>query len=795
VFVDALIAWLVAATGDRGLHLVVGSPDERKMRKALRLAIDAVVAQTPPDRRDKITRTLRDVFAAPPRLEIDLSRPLGEMLRHAVVAQLEPLAEYVAEDTGVAFYEDAGVDQDQFAGELAEAIDTAIRQVAATGGLAPLAARLDADYTRSRIADLGIAIGEQSGILGQALATHAADEAVGRLARLRERLGGLPAAARPGLEEALGENPAGAEQLVLAVTDPSARPAGIVEAWVRDPPAFLGTPDAPIQHGVWAAIGDIAAAYGLHLQAWTAFQLAVAAGSARRAYLLARAAWAALQVGDRASADSAAAAGRSSGSPEAALDVITALLGLTAESPSAGPGAGIAADSPQGAPAAQAPAAPADQQLLRDDLRRQLADWDPQHPADRDMKAQIGAHIELTDPAHSPAARYGAALRILDDALARGWLDDTALAAATVLRLRATTGTASDRSGDLRRAEQLALSVRDADRRARRDSTPAVRAAVAAAGEAGRYRQVIAIGSAEYGEATPQEAADPQVTEQVIVAAAQGVPRVADALAADLGRIPDGFVRAWAQALLAMRGGRGAGLGREDRIALWQQALAAATKDDERREALQGLAAAGADDLPGLDELLASDPATAAEWRARAALARGDPETAVSLAHLHRDSHASAASVLGEAYAALGQTGAAVDTLTTAASRFDHDDFIVQAAGICARAGDTARAEELLTDVLRTAAATWAGRGRARALLGELQADHGAWTDAIASWSSALEEDPHLESARWQLAYALAARGDHTQGWAVITADPGAPADTTIPGNPLRRTRRIWRWS
>lgn len=123
---------------------------------------------------------------------------------------------------------------------------------------------------------------------------------------------------------------------------------------------------------------------------------------------------------------------------------------------------------------------------------------------------------------------------------------------------------------------------------------------------------------------------------------------MADELAADLGQIPDGFVRAWAQALLAMRGGRSGSVNHEERIALWQQALAAGTADDERREALQGLAAAGKDDLPELDELLGADPATAAEWHARAALARDDPESAVNLMHPHRDANASAGLALDQ---------------------------------------------------------------------------------------------------------------------------------------------------
>jgi tetratricopeptide (TPR) repeat protein len=604
------------------------------------------------------------------------------------------------------------------------------------------------------------ALAEQTVMLGVALETRGAEDATGRLARLRERTVALPAVARPAAELALAENPADTEQILSAVTDPAALPAQTLQAWIDTPPAFLGTPDAPAHASAWALLGEIAAAYGLHRHASTAFERAVSAGSARRPYLLARAAWSALQAGDAARAASIAPPASPASYAEAAYALIAAYTALAAET------------APGGGP-----------EPLRDQLRRELAAWNPERPADRDMQARITAEIEMSDPSGSARDRHNAALQTLDGALAGGWLDDTALAAASILRSRAAAG-AADRASDLDRAVQLATRVRDAWRGARRDSTLAVRVAVAAASDAGRYRQVIAIGSAAFGQAAAEEARDPEVAKQVILAAAKGVPEVADELAADPGQVPEGFLRAWAQALLALRGTQVSNVSHDELVGLWQQALAEATTIDERLQALQGLATVGADDLPGLDELLASDPATAAELHARAALARDDPDAAINLLHPHRNASASVASILGEAYARLGQIDAAVDTLTAAASRFDYDDLIIQAAIACARAGDPERAERLLTDVLRTAAAGWAGRGRARTRLGEFQADRGAWPEAIASWDSALEEDPYLDSARWQLTYAHASRGDHERAWAVLKGAPGASDETPLPGDP-----------
>ena len=626
-------------------------------------------------------------------------------------------------------------------------------------------------------------LAEQVDMLRSALDTRGADEAAGRLARLRERLSGLPESTWPVLEEGLEADPEGIGQLIAAVTDPGADPEQTTQAWVRRPPAFLGTPGMPMRHAVWTAIGEVAAAYRDQGHACTAFERAASAGGARRGYLLARAAWAALQAGDQARASAVVAAAKAEPGGEITAAVVTALLRLHAGSGPPRAGSDSGAKDPPGTQAPVPSPVPGHRQLSGD-LRQLLGRWDPQRPADRDMRARIGAHIELTDPdpSRSPAARYSAALRCLDSALTRGWLDDTALIAAQVLRLRAETGTAPDRSGDLLRAEDLALSVRDQDRHVRRDSVLAVRQAAGAAIDAGRYRQVIMIGSAVHGQATEGEARDPQIAKQVVVAAVKGVAEVADALAADLRQLPDGFTRIWARASLAMRGGGSVGPG--ERITLWEQALAAAATDEDRLEALQGMSLAGAQDLPGLDELLGGDLATAAVWRAQAALGSGDPETAISLTRPYKDTYPPAAEVLGAAYAALGQTDAAVDTLTTAASRFDQNDYILQATGICNRAADSARAEQLLTGVLRTASPAWPGRGQASALLAELLADRGALIDAIASWETALEADPYLDSARWQLAHTHAARGDHVRAWAVITGNPAAPEDAPIPARP-----------
>ena len=264
-------------------------------------------------------------------------------------------------------------------------------------------------------------LAEQVDMLRVALDRRGADEAAGRLARLRERFSGLPS--RPGrssrrrLRRTLkGSGSSLPPSLIRELTRSRRRNHG---CGIR--PAFLGTPEVPMQYAVWTAIGEIAAAYRMQEQACTAFERAAAAGGARRGYLLARAAWAALQAGDHARASGTVTTAEGERGREITVEVITALLGLLSAPQLPGAGSVTGTGAAPGVPAS-APSAEVSQRQLRSELRQLLSRWDPRRPADRDMRARIGAQVELTDPdtSRSPAARYSAALRYLDTALVHG---------------------------------------------------------------------------------------------------------------------------------------------------------------------------------------------------------------------------------------------------------------------------------------------------------------------------------------------------------------------------------------
>jgi tetratricopeptide (TPR) repeat protein len=655
----------------------------------------------------------------------------------------------------------------------------------ATGILVVLVVAVGVIYQRLSAAQDNPHTGSVVDDLDRVLAGQTADQAIGRLARLRDQLPGLPQVVRPEVERDSHDDPQGVEDVVVSVSDPDRMPAESIRAWIEAPPTWMGDQSSPRHPVAWSMLGELAAAYGESGSASTAFERAAgAAAGGRRIYWLARAAWEAYLSGDgdRAAAV-VAVAGNPEQNPEPLMRVMAALHALLAHN------AGHSLPTPDhdhdvvvGPVATQ----DLDQEdaRLRDVVRRELTSWAPSRPVDRDLAARIAAQVEVTDGSRSWAERFTTVLRVLNGVLDEGWIDDTGLLMARLLCWRVGVGGAGNRAKDLARAQEIAVTVRDRYRFARRDSRVAVREAVLAAVLAGRLGQAIELGSARFGTATLQEAHDPDTARAVFEAALEHDLEVAQALADDPDQLPEGFVRAWAQAkLVTHRLGRNP-QDRQPSIAVWQQVFHAANTDDERRQALAGLAEAGAEDLPQLDELLAGEEWMADQLRARSALIRGDAPTAIRLTLPHRRVAAAAAALLADAYIEHGQLDAAVTTLQEAAGQFDLDDLIVHAARACARQGQTARAERLIETVVRTGAPAWSGRPRALALLGELQAGRGAWREAIASWTTVLEEDPYAEQVRWQLAGAHERRGDHDAGWSVLTSDPDHEGGTRPPPDP-----------
>jgi hypothetical protein len=181
--IGAVVAWLVAASGDAGIRLIRGSGDERMLRKAVRVAVDAVVRDADPALRKQLRAGLTLCFSSPPAMKLDGATPPGAWLRSAITAQVSQLEGWVNNDTGRPFYQDVPVDPAWLSGRVTDAVLGALRQVVASGNLPELFRDMDTTEVLARLDALGLfgqqqdarlkAIEHSLGLRNQAVATAA----------------------------------------------------------------------------------------------------------------------------------------------------------------------------------------------------------------------------------------------------------------------------------------------------------------------------------------------------------------------------------------------------------------------------------------------------------------------------------------------------------------------------------------------------------------------------------------------------------------------------------------------
>lgn len=595
----------------------------------------------------------------------------------------------------------------------------------------------------------------------------------GQTALMRERLAALPAAARPWLEGCFTRDDDGVRQVIALASVEGVTPGEAAAEWIRNAPAWLGARDAPIRPECWSALGVLALVYAELESASAAFESAVRAGALPGDRFLGYAAWAAIQAGDVARARAVLPPDGEQDS----LDPVMALVALRCRLLSGDSGSGDGAN-----PGGEDSSTQLTSEVV-DRARTVLRRWEPRDPLDRDLRARLGAEFECADSRLDDKARFGAASALLGACLEDGWVDTVALALSMVLIQRAYLGAMSDRAGDLERAEQLAVRAREDRRQVGQDSRRATDLAVTAAGLGQRFRRLIELGSHQFGGARPDEASFPSVIRGVAQAAALDVPEVASQLEETIDEVPAGFTRACVRAVLLCRAHRVPPLPADEQILVWQNAVQEAADEEELRLALNGLAGVGGSAL-STDQLAQLVPSEAAEVRARSALMNGDAPTAVRLLLPYQDQTALIALTLAEAYAAMGKSGVAIEILVEATERFGYGELTIEAARIAVAAKEPERAEQLLRDVLASAVSSWTGRALALRFLGELQADRGDWSGAMACWTASLQRDPFDVTVRWHLAKRYAVRGDDGHAWEVLTDDPHHPGQYRDPPQP-----------
>ncbi len=155
----ALVAWLVAALGDRAVRgatlSVLGTRDERALITAMDVAIAAVLSDIPEESRVALRSALQERFSAPPTIVLDGRTSVRVGLMRAVKEQLAPLADDSIAPDGKSFLASIEVDSSQFGHELTGILIRAIEQVAAgVPELTPLMVQLNADAVLEKLDEM-----------------------------------------------------------------------------------------------------------------------------------------------------------------------------------------------------------------------------------------------------------------------------------------------------------------------------------------------------------------------------------------------------------------------------------------------------------------------------------------------------------------------------------------------------------------------------------------------------------------------------------------------------------------
>jgi hypothetical protein len=350
---------------------------------------------------------------------------------------------------------------------------------------------------------------------------------------------------------------------------------------------------------------------------------------------------------------------------------------------------------------------------------------------------------------------------------------------------------------DMLEAQRLALQARDDRRRWRGDSAEAVAAAYHAAMLAEDYRGAVALGRSDGGQATPEEAADPRVRAHValaLIALGRTDP------APDLTGLPT-YEEARLQAMLDRSAGR-------DAEPAWRRAHEAAQDDSQRTMAVAGLAAAGAADLPGIEDLQKDHPDIAALVLATADLAAGRATAAQTRLRASAGDTPQTSMLLAQAQESIGRLDTAAETLQEASRRFSDPSLGSAAVRLLSRQGADTQAEALADTLLATTPRAWSGRADLLSYVAHraaLRGDDERAADLAAAAVAADLDDP---GRRWTLmrmlllsgnperaaqalrehpTRLLPANSDHAQTWIAVLHEQGSRQEIDLAVADLAR--------
>ncbi|GAY12445.1 lipopolysaccharide assembly protein LapB [Pseudonocardia sp. N23] len=335
-----------------------------------------------------------------------------------------------------------------------------------------------------------------------------------------------------------------------------------------------------------------------------------------------------------------------------------------------------------------------------------------------------------------------AALKVLEDGLALTKTSGLSLQRVTLLLARIAHGGSRQVEVDLLEARDLALFARDVRRSLRISSNEAVAMACQVLIQYGDFDAAIRVGSSGSGDATIAEANDAKVRTHVAIAAcATDRFDLADEC---LEYIPEGFDRHRVMAMiLECRD--------QDPSEEWSNAIALAEGEQERAQAIAGLARAGAADQATLLTFAAENPDAAKEIAAITSAAAGNYEEAIEQLRPLQNQSITAALALSDVYRRAERPLDSAQVLRDAADAFGDPGMSLRAATEYARLERKDEAQEIVENLLLTSGEGWGGRADAMGLGAQLAYDAGDMERAIALMRSYLKIRPDDAKVRWGL--------------------------------------------
>lgn len=148
------MALLGDSTLKGGARVILGTPEQRALTRALDVAITAMMRGLSAQSGESLNSALRECFTRGPAVQLDGRTQVRAGLVDAIQQQIGPLAEPIS-PTGTSFFAEIGVDPARMRDELAEVVIRSIEQVGAgTPALTPLVSQLNADDIRNKTDDI-----------------------------------------------------------------------------------------------------------------------------------------------------------------------------------------------------------------------------------------------------------------------------------------------------------------------------------------------------------------------------------------------------------------------------------------------------------------------------------------------------------------------------------------------------------------------------------------------------------------------------------------------------------------